>query len=337
MKRNMKQWKEDLIAARAKKAMPVFSFPGGRLIGVTVEELVKDGHLQALCMEKIAEKYPQMGIALSLMDLSVEAEAFGAKVMYSEDEVPTMHGALIETEEQADALEVPQVGAGRTGECVKGIREAAQRITDRPVLAGIIGPYSLAGRLLDMTEIMILCYEEPDMVQTVLEKVTDFLVEYAKAFKEAGANGVLMAEPAAGLLSPSLIEEFSTPYVQKIRDTVEDDNFLVMYHNCGNVEPLLPQICQVNASSYSFGNAIDIEKALQVLPADRLVIGNIDPAGTLRNGTPDMVREETRALLERCSKYPNFVIASGCDVPPQTPFENMDAFFETVEEFYKEA
>ncbi len=95
MKRNMKQWKEDLIAARAKKAMPVFSFPGGRLIGVTVEELVKDGHLQALCMEKIAEKYPQMGIALSLMDLSVEAEAFGAKVMYSEDEVPTMHGALI--------------------------------------------------------------------------------------------------------------------------------------------------------------------------------------------------------------------------------------------------
>ena len=118
---------------------------------------------------------------------------------------------------------------------------------------------------------------------------------------------------------------------------MEDDNFLVMYHNCGNVEPLLPQICQVNASSYSFGNAIDIEKALQALPADRLVIGNIDPAGTLRNGTPDMVREETRALLERCSKYPNFVIASGCDVPPQTPFENMDAFFETVEEFYKEA
>lgn len=337
MKRNMKQWKEDLIASPVKKAMPIFSFPGGRLIGVTVEELVKDGHLQALCMEEIAKKYPQMGMALSLMDLSVEAEAFGAKVIYSEEEVPTMHGALIETEEQADALVVPPVGAGRTGECVKGIEEASKMITDRPVLAGIIGPYSLAGRLLDMTEIMILCYEEPDMVQTVLEKVTDFLVEYAKAFKNAGANGVLIAEPAAGLLSPALIEEFSTPYVQKIMDAVEDENFLVMYHNCGNVEPLLPQIGQVNASSYSFGNAIDIEKTLQALPADRLIIGNIDPAGILRNGTPEMVRTETRKLLEKCSKYPNFVIASGCDVPPLTPFENMDAFFETVDEFYKES
>ncbi len=337
MKRNMKQWKEELIAASVKKAMPVFSFPGGRLIGVTVEQLVKDGHLQALCMEKIAEKYPQMGIALSLMDLSVEAEAFGAEVKYSEDEVPTMHGALIETEEEAQALVIPPVGAGRTGECVEGIRQAARTITDRPVMAGLIGPYSLAGRLLDMTEIMILCYEEPDMVQTVLEKVTDFLVEYAKAFKEAGANGILLAEPAAGLLSPSLIEEFSTPYVRKIIDAVEDENFLVIYHNCGNVEPLLPQMIQVNASAYSFGNAIDIEKALQALPADRLIIGNIDPAGILRNGTVDMVRRETAGLLKRCSKYPNFVIASGCDVPPLTPFENMDAFFDTVEKFYQES
>ena len=248
-----------------------------------------------------------------------------------------MHGALIETEEQADALEVPQVGAGRTGECVKGIREAAQRITDRPVLAGIIGPYSLAGRLLDMTEIMILCYEEPDMVQTVLEKVTDFLVEYAKAFKEAGANGVLMAEPAAGLLSPSLIEEFSTPYVQKIRDAVEDDNFLVMYHNCGNVEPLLPQICQVNASSYSFGNAIDIEKALQVLPRRPAGYRKYRPCRNAPQRHTGYGPRRNQSAAGKMLQIPNFVIASGCDVPPQTPFENMDAFFETVEEFYKEA
>ena len=40
------------------------------------------------------------------------------------------------------------------------------------------------------------------------------------------ANGVAMAEPAAGLLSPNLIDEFSSPYVQKIREAVEDENFM---------------------------------------------------------------------------------------------------------------
>ena len=334
MKRNMNEWIREVIAQDKKKGMPILSFPGAKILNVTVDELVKDGHLQALCMESIAKKY-DMGMAVSLMDLSVEAEAFGSPVQFETEEVPTVREALIHDEEEAEELKVPAMGVGRTGECVKGIREACERITDRPVFAGIIGPYSLAGRLLDMTEIMILCYEEPEMVETVLEKATEFLIAYAKAFKDAGANGVVMAEPAAGLLSPGLMEEFSNPYVKKVREAVEDDSFVVMYHNCGNIEPLLRQIRDVDAKAYSFGNAIDMEKALQVIPQDRLVIGNIDPAGVLRNGTPELVREETKKLLERCRKYPNFVIASGCDIPPMTPFENMDAFFETIEEFYK--
>ncbi len=333
MKRNMKKWLKEYLDAPVKKAMPILSFPGVQLIGHTVEELVKDGHLQAQCMEAIAKRY-DMGVALSLMDLSVEAEAFGSPVHYSPDDVPTVHAALVHGEEEAEALKVPRVGDGRTGECVKGIREAAERITDRPVLAGIIGPYSLAGRILDMTEIMILCYEEPELVETVLKKATEFLAAYAMAFKEAGADGIVMAEPAAGLLSPGLIDEFSTPYVQKVREAVEDEEFIVMYHNCGNIVPLLQNVKKIDACAYSFGNAIDIEEALKVIPEDKMVIGNIDPAGVIRNGTPQSVKRETRDLLERCGKYKNFVIASGCDIPPMSPLANIDAFFEAISEFY---
>lgn len=332
MKRNMNQWLQECMQEKHKKPMPILSFPGAQLIGKTVEELVRSGHNQALCMKAIADKF-DTGAAFSLMDLSVEAEAFGAKVIYSSDDIPTMHGALIHDEEEAEALTVPEVGAGRTGECVNGIREASELITDRPVLAGIIGPYSLAGRLLDMTEIMILCYEEPEMVETVLEKVTQFLIAYAKAMKEAGANGIAMAEPAAGLLSPSLMAEFSNPYVERIRSAVEDENFLFLYHNCGTVIPLMKELSDLQVRAYSFGNAIDIEEALKTLPQDRLVIGNIDPAGILRNASPEIIRRETAALLERCSKYPNFVLASGCDIPPQTPMENLEAFFEAAQRF----
>ncbi len=333
MKRNMKQWLTDYINAPVKKAMPVLSFPGVQIIGHTVEELVKSGELQAQCMKAIADKF-DTGVAFSLMDLSVEAEAFGAPVHYSEDDVPTVHDTLIHDEDEAEALQVPKVGDGRTGECVEGIRRACELITDRPVLAGIIGPYSLAGRLLDMTEIMILCYEEPEMVETVLEKATEFLIEYAKAFKEAGANGVCMAEPAAGLLSPNLIDEFSSPYVQKVREAVEDENFVVMYHNCGNIIPLLNNVKALDATAYSFGNAIDIEEALKVIEPEKMVIGNIDPAGVIRQGTPESIRKETLELMERCCKYPNFVIASGCDIPPMSPLENIQAFFDAVNEFY---
>ena len=333
MKTDMKKWMQDCINAPTKKAMPILSFPGIQLTGHTVDEMVRSGHLQAVCMEAIARKF-NTAAAFSLMDLSVEAEAFGSPIHYSGDEVPTVTAALIHDEEEAEALQIPDVGAGRTGECVSGIREVSSLITDRPVLAGIIGPYSLAGRLLDMTEIMILCYEEPEMVETVLDKATEFLVKYAQAFKDAGANGIAIAEPAAGLLSPGLIEAFSTPYVKRICEAVEDDSFMVLYHNCGNVIPLLENIKEIGAGGYSFGNAVDLEETLKVIPEDNIVIGNIDPAGIIRNGTPEQIRKETLSLMERCCKYPNFVIASGCDIPPMTPLENIEAFFQAVEEFY---
>lgn len=333
MKLNMKEWTKSYMENPVKKPMPILSFPGCQIMGHTVEELTKSGELQAKCMKAIADRF-ETGAAFSLMDLSVEAEAFGAQVVFSPDDVPTITGILVHDEDEAEALKIPEIGAGRTGECVNGIKKACELITDRPVFAGMIGPYSLAGRLLDMTEIMILCYEDPDMVETVLGKVTEFLISYAKAFKEAGANGIAMAEPAAGILSPGLMDEFSNPYVKRIRDAVEDDDFIVLYHNCGNIEFLLNNIKDIEAEIYSVGNAIDMEKALQALPSDKLVLGNIDPAAIIRNAAPEQVREETLKLLEKCGKYNNFVLSSGCDIPPMSPLENIQAFFDAASEYY---
>lgn len=333
MKMDMKKWVSETIASPKKKAMPILSFPGIQMTGHTVEELVKDGKLQALCMEKIANRFPA-GAAFSLMDLSVEAEAFGSAVRYSQNEVPTVTEILIHNEAEAEALQIPMVGQGRTEECLKGIEEACDKITDRPVLAGMIGPYSLAGRLLGMTEIMILCYEEPELVECVLRKATQFLVAYGRAFREMGANGIVLAEPAAGLLSPGLCRKFSTPYVCKIKEELRDQNFLFMYHNCGNVIPLLEDLAEIGADAYSLGNAVDIKQVLENIPGEYIVAGNLDPAGILRSGTPESIREETLKLLEQCGIYHNFVISSGCDIPPMTPLDNIQAFFGAVDEFY---
>ena len=64
-------------------------------------------------------------------------------------------------------------------------------------------------------------------------------------------------------------------------------------------------------------------------------MGNIDPVTAFRNGTPASVREDTLGLLNRCAGHKNFVISSGCDIPPASSWENIDAFFAAVEEFYQ--
>ena len=332
---DMKRWVESLKGTGVKKPIPVLSFPCVSLLGITVRELISDSELQAKGMKMVADR-TDAAASVSFMDLSVEAECFGATVVVSDDEVPTVKGRIINDMDEAEALEVPAIGSGRTQIYIDAIEKACKEITDRPVLAGMIGPYSLAARLFDVSEIMMDCYDDPDMVHTVLQKVTAFLIEYAKAYKAVGANGIVMAEPVAGLLSPTLEEEFSSPYVKKIVDAVQDDNFIVIYHNCGdNVPKMMDSILTTGCAAYHFGNAMDMEKdIIPQVSADTVVMGNIDPAGTLRMGTPEKVREETLGLLTKCSKYPNFVLSSGCDIPPMTPWTNIDAFFAASDEFY---
>ena len=321
----------DAARPGSKRALPILSFPAAQKLGVSVETLVKDASLQAKAMEIVARETATIA-AVSLMDLSVEAEAFGAKVRFAEDEVPAIIGQLVSDEDEANDLEVPDLSAGRASLCVEAVRTAKQNITDKPVLAGMIGPYSLAGRLCDVTEIMYLCFDEPETVHTVLDKVIQYLIQYGQAMKDAGADGVMMAEPLAGILSPDMAEEFSMPYVKRIIDALQDEDFAVLYHNCGNSVPqMLEGIYALGAAAYHFGNAIDMEAVMKVTPADILVMGNVDPAGQFASGTVESITSATRELLDKCGSYPNFVPSSGCDIPAHASWDNIHAFFKAVQ------
>lgn len=331
----MYDWLTELKAAKTKKPMPILSFPSVQLVDSGIEELVKDGKLQARCLRELIDRFDDMLATVMFMDLSVEAEAFGSPVAFADDEVPSVTARILETDEDIDALSIPKVGDARTGEYVKAVAETKKIITDRPVFAGAIGPFTLAGRLLDMTEIMILSMMQPESVTKVLEKATEFLIDYIRALKEAGADGVVIAEPAAGLLSPDLNAQFSVPYNKKIVEALQDESFIVIYHNCGNVDPLINDILTIGAKVLHLGNDTVLENIIPMIPSDIVVMGNVDPAVEFRHGSPESITKVTTDLLTKCSKYPNFVLSSGCDIPWQASLSNADAFFEATAAYYK--
>ncbi|MDD4000513.1 MAG: uroporphyrinogen decarboxylase family protein [Bacilli bacterium] len=330
MKKGWLKWQR----ANRNKTIPILYFPVIQLLGINIKDLIYSVDYQVEAMQTIVDNCP-ISASVSMMDLSVEAEAFGSKIRFFDYDVPTVVGKLIEEEEDVEKLVVPKVGSKRDGIYLTAISKASKLITDRPILGGIIGPFSLAGRLMDMTEIMVNCYINPGLVHKTLEKVSEYLKKYMLGFKRAGAKGIIMAEPAAGLLSPELCEEFSSKYVREIFDEVRDDNFIIIYHNCGNVVPLVETIISVDADIYHFGNSIDIEQMLKLMPSDKLIMGNIDPAGLFKNGTVRSIQDATTKLLERCNHYENFLISSGCDIPPLSSWDNIMAYFNAIEKFYQ--
>ena len=174
-------------------------------------------------------------------------------------------------------------------------------------------------------------YIEPETAHAQLRKCTDFLTEYAKAIKEAGASGVVMAEPAAGLLSDTDCMQYSSAYVKEIVDAVQDDGFAVILHNCGNQGQCTDSMIATGAAALHFGNAIDMAGVLDQVPADIAVMGNVDPGGIMKMGTAEQVREAVINLKTIASGHRNFVLSTGCDVPPAAPEANIAAFYDAAE------
>jgi len=315
--------------------MPVLSFPAISLLGITVSELIGSSERQAQGMKRIADTV-ESAASLSMMDLSVEAEAFGSTIRFSDTEVPTVTGSIITSLEDTDALEIPRVGAGRTGRYVEAIEKAVRLITDRPVFAGVIGPFSLAGRLMDISEALANCLDDPDMIHAAMKKTTSFIITYITAYKQTGANGVVIADPLTGLLSHKLAAEFSTPYVKQIVEAVQSEEFAVVYHNCGNnTIRMIDAILSTGCMAYHFGDSIDIVEMVKHIPADVAVMGNVSPAKEFRIGTPESIYAETQRIMAACCpNHPNFIISSGCDIPPLSSWANINAFFRAVKDYY---
>ena len=267
------------------------------------------------------------------MDLTVEAECFGAEIVFTENEVPNVVGRLVQDHASISALQVPSIHSGRMPEYLKANKLAAEFITDKPVFGGCIGPFSLAGRLYDMSEMMMALYMEPDTIRLLLEKCTEFIISYLRAMKETGVNGVIIAEPAAGLVSNEDCSSFSSTYITRIVEELQDDCFMIVLHNCGNTGHCTAAMIETKAAGLHFGNKIDMVGVLQECPEDILVMGNIDPVGIFKMASPEKIKQETLSLLQKTSQWKNFVLSSGCDVPPEVPMENIAAFYEALNEY----
>ncbi|MDA3879138.1 MAG: uroporphyrinogen decarboxylase family protein [Prolixibacteraceae bacterium] len=324
---DLTKWATELKNQREKIFFPIVTYPGLQITGNSIKEATYSGKIQFECMKALNKRFPDMPALPMSMDLSLEAEAFGAPVKFSDDEVPTIMGKVINSYEEIASLQVPQPNTERINEFIKAAQLAADSDFGKPVFTGCIGPFSLAGRLLDITEIMMGLLMYPDEVNMLVDKSTQFIIDFLKKLKATGADGVIMAEPAAGLLEDNQCEEFSSQYIKKIVDEIQDDSFLIMLHNCGNTETLVKSMAGTGAAALHFGNAVNMKDIIHQVPSDVLVFGNLDPANLIKTGSPESIKEAVKKLREETSGYDNFILSSGCDIPPGTALENIEALF----------
>lgn len=309
--------------------MPIGVYAGLEITGASVKDAVTSSQAQSEAVLAMHERFHTQ-ILQTAMDLSAEAEAFGCQIRMFDDEIPTVIGSKITSEQDVQQLSLPSVGDGRTAVHLQTAQKLVAHADGCPVLGGTIGPFSLAGRLLGVSEALELSLTAPEMLHQLLQLVTRFLTDYVLAFRAQGASGVIMAEPAAGLLSPPALSRFSSAYIKAIVEATQTEDFTLILHNCGAKIVHLPKILEAGAEVFHFGAPMDIEAALNKVDDDIILAGNLDPTSVFHNGTVAEVTAQTAALMRLSAGRKNFIPSSGCDLAPHTPIQNLEAFFSTV-------
>ena len=316
-------------------AMPIGAYSGLEITGESIEDVVSVPGSQFKAVMALHDRY-RTPVLLTAIDLSAEAEAYGCEIRMSEREIPTVVGRLVTNEAEILARPNPVPGDARTRVPLETAwRLVAEADGPIPVLGCMLGPFSLAGRLFGVSEALEATTVEPETIEILLKQVTVFLCQYALAFRDTGAWGVIVAEPEAGFLSPAGLGRFSAPFVKRIVEAVETLDFAVVLHNCGAKNIHLEKVLESGAEINHFGAPMDIVAALGKVGPDVILGGNLDPTAVFHDGTPQAVGEATRALLEATRSYKNFIISSGCDIPPGTPLASLNAFYRAVAEFNK--
>jgi uroporphyrinogen decarboxylase len=319
-----------VLASPQRLAMPIAVYPGLALTGAKVSDIVTNPQAQFDAQLALHERH-HTPFVLSAMDLSAEAEAFGCTLQLSDHEIPTVTGRLVTSLEQAQKLSVPQPGDRRTAVYLETVRRL-RRLPEKPlVFGGCIGPFSLAARLVGVSEAMEMTVTEPDLMQVLLEKCSAFLTAYLRAFQQAGADGVLMAEPAAGLLSPATMLRLSSAYIKSIGAATADGRFALILHNCAAKPVHLPSVLETGLKTFHFGAPMDLAAALGRVPADVVLCGNLDPTGVFVQSSPAEITTRSLELIKATAAHRNFVLSSGCDVPPTAPLDHLDAFYTALQ------
>lgn len=115
---------------------------------------------------------------MTAMDLSVEAECFGSGIVFSQNETPQISYPLVVSLSEIERLEVPSMGEYRRKNCIEITKKLLSLDISKPVIEGIIDPFSLAGRLFGAKEMFKLTIDNEFSALLLIEKCNQFLMNF---------------------------------------------------------------------------------------------------------------------------------------------------------------
>jgi hypothetical protein len=175
-------------------------------------------------------------------------------------------------------------------------------------------------------------YKRYDLVKEAMAvALPDIQQNIKKTLHGSGLIAVWLGawRTASEFVAPKFWDTLVYPYYKALAETVLEEGVIPVFHldSCWDrdVEAFLgmPKGCVFSPDS-----ATDIFRAKKILDGHMCIMGDVPPA-LLSIGTPEEVKNYCNRLLDEVGPK-GFILAQGCDIPPNAKMENIAAMIETA-------
>lgn len=322
--------------------MPLVLGAARRVLGITMQEFSTNPELAAQAILQSQELLGYDGI-MAALDLSVEAADFGAKMVYPLEDAAHPDYDFPRIKEVADYTRLEPYDPRETPRC-KNLLEICRTLVkakgrEVPIMSLVNGPLCALGMLRGAERLFADCLKHPKEVHQALEVVTEVLVSFVKAQCETGVHAVCtdVLYGAKGTMSKKLWQEIEAPYAKRVTDAIRSCGRAVALHNCGYgpyfdlmIEHLQPMLISHHYLPPDCANGVELKEKYGNKVA---IAGFVDCPQVLFLENPQQVKEECRSEIEALKKGGGYILASGCEFPPNATLLNARAMVEAAKAF----
>jgi len=325
---------KSLYSENSRLVAPLLGFPGVKMARSSIKLAQQNYEEHFKVVSALVDSFkPDMQFVL--MDLSVEANALGLDTLFPPNDSATVmkkHGEF--GMDELTSLKNIKFGSdSRLLGYVKTVELMKQNFpSDVKVGAYVTGPFTLAGLIIGAEEAGLMAVRDPEKLGEICAFTTECIIKYAKLLLSAGAFAICVLEPSGVMLGPSHFERFSSVNVKKIAGVCHNADANCVYHVCGNSMHLIEKMADSEVDGLSLDSkdvGVNLTEVAGKIPDDVVIIGNMSPTKTILYGSPEEVKEEVKDLLYSMNPFPNYVLSTGCDLPSETPLDNISVFMET--------
>jgi len=306
--------------------MPITMMFAADVAGVSYRRYASDWQILAQSQLRVAEEFGFDQVSV-ISDPAREVSDLGGVIEWFEDQPPAICGdaSLLADKTRLASLAVPDPEApGRMSDRVNGVRALAERAGSSLMVEGWVeGPCAMAADLRGMSPLMLDFFDDEAFVNDLMDFSVRMETRFAAAQVAAGANLIGVGDAAASLVGPKVYTQFVLDREKRLVENIHALGVPVRLHICGNTRRIVRGMGETKCEIVDLDFLTSIAEGRAAMGADQVLLGNLDPVRTLRDGTPGSVY----AAVAECHAQagPCYIVGAGCEVPRGTPAENLRA------------